>query len=103
MLTVSNAFDDKHNIKPAAQKLLTSFGVQAHVNSFHADKTMLAGPSNRSLPQAVFEAEPDVLVCQAPRMRGLPPPLVELLYAAKTSFLIWPPEYEARTSQSGGF
>ena len=46
-------------------------------------------PSPPWLTQAVFEAEPDVLVCQAPRMRGLPPPLVELLYAAKTSFLIW--------------
>ncbi|KAG2449267.1 hypothetical protein HYH02_005424 [Chlamydomonas schloesseri] len=102
MLTVSNAYDDKHNIKPAAQKVLTSFGVQAHVNSFRADKAMLAGPSNRSLPQAVFEAEPDVLVCHAPRMRGLPPPLVELLYAAKTSFLIWPPEYDVGNSQPGG-
>ncbi|GLI63803.1 hypothetical protein VaNZ11_006899 [Volvox africanus] len=92
-LTVSQAFDGQHNVKPSAQRLLTAFGVQAAVNSFEADKSVLAGPVNKSLPQAVMESEPDVLVLQTPRCRGVPSNIVELLYTAKTSFLIWPPDY----------
>ncbi len=42
-LTVSSAYDDKGAIRPAAHKLLTAFGVQARVNAFDANQTMLAG------------------------------------------------------------
>ncbi|PNH10178.1 hypothetical protein TSOC_003129 [Tetrabaena socialis] len=96
MLTVCQAYDERSNVKPAAQRLLTAFGVQAAVNSFEADKSMLAGPANKSLPQAVAEAEPDVLVVQLPRCKGLPQSITELLYSAKTSFLLWPPDYDAK-------
>ncbi|KXZ46061.1 hypothetical protein GPECTOR_47g336 [Gonium pectorale] len=96
LLTVSQAYDEQHNVKPSAQRLLTAFGVQAAVNAFEAEKAVLAGPANKSLPLAVADSEPDVLVVQAPRCKGLPAPLVELLYCARTSFLIWPPDYDAR-------
>ncbi|GFR50653.1 hypothetical protein Agub_g12902 [Astrephomene gubernaculifera] len=93
LLTVSQAFDDMHRIKPTAQRLLTAFGVQATVNSFRADTAVFPGPPNKSLPQAVVEGEPDLLVLQTPRCKGMPPATVEIMYAAKTSFLVWPPDY----------
>lgn len=42
-LTVSSAYDEKGAIRPATHKLLTAFGVQARVNAFDANQTMLAG------------------------------------------------------------
>lgn len=95
MLTVSQAYDERNQPKPLAERLLTAFGVQAAVNSFHADKAMLKDAAHRALPKAVVDAAPDVLVLQAPRCRGLPSQLTELLYNVKTSILLWPADNSA--------
>jgi hypothetical protein len=47
-----------------------------------------AGPACRSLPAAVSQGCPDLLLLHVPRCRGVAAPLAELLYAAKTSFLV---------------
>lgn len=56
------AYDAKNNPKPLAQRLLTAFGVQAACNSFDADKHLFREPASKALPQAVADAEADVLV-----------------------------------------
>ncbi|KAG2484904.1 hypothetical protein HYH03_016290 [Edaphochlamys debaryana] len=95
VLTVSQAYDEKNNVRPAATRLLTAFGVQAAVNGVHSsERTLLAGHSSKALPGAVADASPDLLVLQTPRCKGIPASMQELLYGAKTSFLIWPPDYD---------
>lgn len=48
--------------------------------------------AHRALPAAVIADEVDVLVVQAPRTRDLSAPLTELLLAARTAVLLWPPD-----------
>eukprot|EP00798_Chlamydomonas_sp_ICE-L_P018955 gene18955-25529_t len=89
--------------KNIADRMLTTYGVQAQVNRWTCEKRIFAEPAHVSLPRAVQPDLLDIIILHAPRCKEMSSTILDALWDIKSAVMMWPPEYNTnpRTRRSG--
>ena len=93
-LAASKAYDGPV-VKQTITRMVTTFSVQASVSKFKPIRRVFKEASEAGLPPAIEQDHIDILVIQANRNKELSSYVLDLLMTARTSLIIYPPDFES--------
>jgi hypothetical protein len=94
-LSAAKAYDGPV-VKQTITRMVTTFSVQASVSKFKPTRRVFKEAAEVGLPLAVEQDHIDILVIQANRNKELSSYVLDLLMTAKTSLIIYPPDFESQ-------
>lgn len=94
-LAASKAYDGAI-VKQTVTRMVTTFSVQASVSKFKPVRRVFKESSEVALPPAIEQDHIDILVVQANRNKELSSYVIDLLTTAKTSIIVFPPDFDSQ-------